>query len=141
MTNATCADDELSRRAQELYGLAPEHALELEQSLARVADPNDPSKGYLTVGQATVENLIAQYRAGVEDGSIAHDDPRAQLVARLLAAARPLKAHLRKRVLHHQLCAFDRAPSPLDLRQESLFTFTPSPTESETHEYFLHDRF
>jgi nucleoside diphosphate kinase len=36
MAGTTWADDELSRLAQELYGHAPEHALELAQSLGRV---------------------------------------------------------------------------------------------------------
>ncbi|MFF7707069.1 hypothetical protein [Pseudomonas sp. NPDC007930] len=50
-------------------------------------DKDDPNSEELTVSELATQNLIEEYRAGVEDGSIAKDDPRAQLVRALEAQA------------------------------------------------------
>ncbi|MFF7707068.1 hypothetical protein [Pseudomonas sp. NPDC007930] len=50
-------------------------------------DKDDPNSEELTVSELATQNLIEEYRAGVEDGSIAKDDPRAKLVRALEAQA------------------------------------------------------
>ncbi|WP_226502265.1 hypothetical protein [Pseudomonas sp. MWU16-30317] len=51
------------------------------------SDEDDDSSPELTVGELATKELIDQYRAGVEDGSIAKDDPRAKLVRAIEAQA------------------------------------------------------
>jgi hypothetical protein len=50
------------------------------------ADPNDPNRK-LTVSEQTWQNLIAEWKTGVEDGSIGKDDDRAKLYNALRAQA------------------------------------------------------
>ena len=51
------------------------------------ADPDDDKSPELTVSELATKELLDTYRAGVKDGSIAKDDPRAQLVRALEAQA------------------------------------------------------
>ena len=49
------------------------------------SDPKKPDSEKLTVSGLAITNLLEDYRKGVEDGSIAKDDPRAKLVRALEA--------------------------------------------------------
>lgn len=51
------------------------------------ADPDDENSPELNVSELATKELLDTYRAGVKDGSIAKDDPRAKLVRALEAQA------------------------------------------------------
>lgn len=59
----------------------------LNQPTGQHVNKDDPNSATLTVSELATQNLIEQYRAGVADGSIAKDDPRARLVRALEAQA------------------------------------------------------
>lgn len=71
---------------REKYGLPSSSDLNVfEQKTDVDVDPEDPGKGKLTVSELAIKSLIEEYQKGVDDGSIAKDDPRAKLVRALEA--------------------------------------------------------
>lgn len=51
-----------------------------ELQTTRLNDPNDPTAGYQTLGQAAFVDVVESYRTMLENGQITSDDPRAQFV-------------------------------------------------------------
>ncbi len=64
---------------------SPSELSVFEQKTDVDVDEKDAAKGKLTVSELATKSLIEDYRKGVEDGSIAKDDPRAKLVRALEA--------------------------------------------------------
>jgi hypothetical protein len=52
-----------------------------------LADPGNPEAGYLTVTEAAQQTLYLEYKAGIDNGSIPANDPRAHFVYALEAKA------------------------------------------------------
>lgn len=70
------------------HNLPPVEELDLMgQKTGVKADKDDKNSEELNVGELATKELLDQYRAGVEDGSIAKDDPRAKLVRAIEAQA------------------------------------------------------
>ncbi|RSC26972.1 hypothetical protein EGT09_11355 [Pseudomonas putida] len=70
------------------YNLPPREELDaLNLKTGVKADEKDASSPELTVGELATKELLDSYRKGVQDGSIAKDDPRAKLVRALEAQA------------------------------------------------------
>ena len=70
------------------HNLPPVEELDLMgQKTGVKSDKDDENSPELNVGELATKELLDQYRAGVEDGSIAKDDPRAKLVRAIEAQA------------------------------------------------------
>lgn len=76
------------------HKLPPEKEVDvLNLGTGEHADPKDPKSPELSVSELATQKLIEDYRKGVEDGSIAKDDPRAKLVRALEAQAAYSNGH------------------------------------------------
>lgn len=70
------------------HNLPPAAELDLMgQKTGVKADEKDENSEELTVGELATKELLDQYRDGINDGSIAKDDPRAKLVRAIEAQA------------------------------------------------------
>ncbi|PVZ12521.1 MULTISPECIES: hypothetical protein [unclassified Pseudomonas] len=90
-TGATEGDVDSTRSS---HNLPPRDDLDvLNLGTGEHADPDDPKSAELNVSELATQKLIEGYRKGVEDGSIAKDDPRAKLVRALEAQAAYSNGH------------------------------------------------